>query len=91
MISFFTGIWPKITAALGVIIGLMFLRGKYQSNKIEKLEHENKTITKENEIASQTAIDKAQVLSDEQDAVLEMTKETLKDDKEITLDDINNL
>jgi len=66
MISFFTGIWPKITAAFAAVIGLMFIRAKYQADKIEDLEHENKIIEKESEIKTEQAEFKAGVVDAEQ-------------------------
>jgi predicted RNase H-related nuclease YkuK (DUF458 family) len=81
------GLWLKVSAIFAVIIGAMFFRGKYQSNKIEDLEHENKTITKKAKITQEQAEFTARLLADEQEEIL---KEIGKNE-EITLDDINNL
>jgi thiamine biosynthesis lipoprotein ApbE len=76
MINFFTGIWPKISMAFALIIGVLFLRGKYQSNKIEVLEHENKIITKASKIAESQSTFKARVLADESESVFKLIEET---------------
>lgn len=87
----FSGIWIKITAALGFVIALLALNSKRQSNKIDKLEHENKTITKEKEIQESQSEFKAKVLADEADEMLKITKEVKANDEKPSLDDINNL
>lgn len=85
----FTGIWSKIAAVLSVIIGLLVLRVKYQSAKIEDLEDENKILSKKNELKKQKELDTAKVLAAETEELLKLTKGVKEN--EITLDDINSL
>jgi len=86
MISFFTGIWPKITAAFAAVIGLMFIRAKYQADKIEDLEHENKIIEKESEIKTEQAEFKAGVVDAEQEKIDEVV---VNDENESNFDRLN--
>ena len=86
-----SGIWLKITAALGFIIGVLLLNTKRQSNKIDKLKHENETIHKKSEIMESQSTFVAKVLADEQDELLKMAKEVNSDDKKPSIDDINNI
>ena len=86
MINFLTGIWPKITAAFAAVISLMFIRAKYQADKIEDLEHENKIIEKESEIKTEQAEFKAGVVDAEQEKIDEVV---VNDENERNLDRLN--
>ena len=91
MINFFTGIWPKISMAFALIIGVLFLRGKYQSNKIEALEHENKVIHKKSEVTQSQSEFKARVLADEQKEVFDLIDKVNKNEsKKSELDRLND-
>ena len=87
----FSSFWMKITAALGLIVGVLLLNTRRQLNKINKLKHENKVIHKKDEMRESQDTFAAKVLADETDAMLKIAKEVKDDDKKPSLDSINNL
>lgn len=89
--SFFAGITAKVAAFFAVLSGVFFMVIRYQSNKNDRLEHENETIHKKIEMQDSQSTFVAKVLADEQDELLKMTKEVNSNDKKPSLDDINNL
>lgn len=90
ILNFFTGIWSKVAGILALLVGALLMRGKYQSNKIDKLEKEASAIKKKSEIQEKDAKQKENAVSNEQEELLEIRKEVQKDE-EITLDDFNKL
>lgn len=90
ILNFFTGMWSKAAGILALLVGVLLMRGRYQSNKIDKLEKEASAIKKKSEIQEEDAKQKANAVSNEQKELLEIRKEVQKDE-EITLDDFNKL
>ena len=90
-VKMFSSFWMKITAAFGLIIGALLLNTKRQSNKIDKLERENKVIHKKDSMRESQDTFAAKVLADETDAMLKIAKEVKDDDKKPSLDSINSL
>lgn len=88
--SFFTGITAKVAAFFAVLSGVFFMVIRYQSNKNDRLEHENKTINKKSEMQEESAVIKARIIADEQEQVMKLSKELTKDEKP-SLDDINRM
>ncbi len=86
-----SSMWMKVTGALGFIIGALLLNSKRQSNKIDKLEHENKVIHKKDEMRKAQDAFTAKVLADETDEILKITKEVKANVEKPSLDSINKL
>ena len=91
MIGLFTGIWSKLAAGFALLSAAFLLFIKWQSGKIKRLNHENKTLDKKNEIKAEAAINKEKVLADEDKAILKLKAEAMKHDKKLGLDFINKL
>lgn len=65
----------KIVAAGVFLFGILIFIIKYQSSKIDKLDHENKIHEKKDEIQQQQIEDKKEVIEDEKERINERIKE----------------
>jgi hypothetical protein len=75
----FSGFWLKVSAIFAAIAGVFFMIIRYQSNKIEDLEHENKTVTKKAEITQEQAEFAQDVMASEyENALAEVSKNETK-------------
>lgn len=88
--NIFSGLMAKVAAGFALLSGVMFLVIKYLVGRNGELKHEVETIHKKSKMQAQGAEFQAKVLANEQDEVLKMTKETIKNEKP-SLDSINNL
>ena len=61
----FTSIWAKITAFMGVVIGGLLIALKLKSNKVDKLEEENKYLEVKEEIQVKQAEVKKEIIKDD--------------------------
>lgn len=66
----------KIAAFVTLIVGILLAVVKFQSKKIDKLDHENKIYEEKDEIQEQQIIDKIEVAEDEVKRIDERIKKT---------------
>ena len=86
----FNTIMVKITAVFAVISGVFFAIIRYQSKKNNELEHEIETVEKKASIQLADSTFKAQVVADEQEYVLNQSKEAKKNERP-SIDVINRM
>lgn len=82
-----SGLWMKISALFAFIAGLFFIVIRYQSGKIDDLEHDNKVINAKSKIQSGDALFKADMASKEQGEILKGVKSAKTKSKFDSLND----
>jgi len=84
MLSFFSGLWTKIAALLGVAVGFLLMLLKIKNNKIDNLEDENAALETKDHITEE--MDKAVVKAKK--AEVERNENRKDDDDSTLFDDI---